>query len=140
MLDLMPTNKNILGFGNSWYEQAILHAEEVTLPSSRRIRLISSPYFLLTKLEAFEGRGKGDFQMSHDIEDIVVVLDGRPELVDEISKCEGEIRNEIAQRFFSLLNNAKFTESVYGHMPPDAVSQRRVSRIFEIMKQISEFS
>lgn len=74
ILDVMPTNPDVLGFGNDWYAPAITHAIEMELPSGKEIRVVSAPYFLITKLEAFDGRGAGDYQMSHDMEDIVAVL------------------------------------------------------------------
>jgi len=40
---------------------------------TRDIRLITAPYFLATKFEAFHGRGHGDVRGSHDLEDIVAV-------------------------------------------------------------------
>jgi hypothetical protein len=45
--------------------------------------MITAPYFLACKLAAFRSRGEGDYLMSHDMEDIVAVLDGRPEVVWE---------------------------------------------------------
>jgi hypothetical protein len=50
----------------------------VELPSGAGVRSVSAPYFLATKLEAFDGRGSGDYLTSHDIEDLVAVIDGRP--------------------------------------------------------------
>ncbi len=41
------------------------------------IRIVTAPYFLATKLDAFRGRGKGDYFGSNDLEDIVAVVDGR---------------------------------------------------------------
>jgi len=35
------------------------------------------PYLLATKLEAFKGRGQGDFLASRDFGDIVALVDGR---------------------------------------------------------------
>lgn len=61
VLDIMPSDKQILGFGNDWYESAIKYANNAFLPSGKIIKLIAAPYFLMTKLDAFEGRGKGDF-------------------------------------------------------------------------------
>lgn len=79
VLDVMPTRPEILGFGNEWYQPALDAAVTVVLPSDKRIRMVTAPYFLVTKLAAFDGRGKGDYVTSHDMEDIVAVLDGRPE-------------------------------------------------------------
>ncbi|MEW8491362.1 MAG: hypothetical protein AB2657_16790, partial [Candidatus Thiodiazotropha endolucinida] len=55
ILDVMPTDSRILGFGNRWYESALKHAEVTTLPSGRNIRMVTAPYFLSTKMEAFDG-------------------------------------------------------------------------------------
>ncbi|MEW8563732.1 MAG: hypothetical protein AB2541_16610 [Candidatus Thiodiazotropha sp.] len=44
ILDVMPTDSRILGFGNRWYGSAVKHAEVRTLPSGQQIRLVSAPY------------------------------------------------------------------------------------------------
>ena len=59
ILDVMPMDSTILGFGNKWYASATKNAESVQLPSGKNIRMVSAPYFLITKLEAFDGRGGG---------------------------------------------------------------------------------
>lgn len=97
MLDVMPTDEDVLGFGNRWYHMAVRTAESVQLPSGRSIRLISAPVFLATKLEAFHGRGGGDFLASHDLEDVAVVVDGRPELANEVATCEATLRSYLAE-------------------------------------------
>lgn len=84
LLDVMPTNPEILGFGNEWYEQARQNSVVVSLPSGTSIHVVTSPYFLATKLAAFDGRGDNDYVLSHDIEDVVAIIDGRPEVVDEV--------------------------------------------------------
>ncbi len=53
ILDVMPTDPKILGFGNRWFTLAYEASEWTTLPSGKRIRLLPAPYFLATKLEAF---------------------------------------------------------------------------------------
>ena len=98
VLDVMPTDERVLGFGNRWYAEAVLRAGEFRLPNGLQIRLISSPLFLATKLEAFSGRGGSDFRASHDLEDIVALLDGRPELVAEVSTASGELRSYLSSQ------------------------------------------
>ncbi len=61
ILDIMPTDTQILGFGNKWYIHAMKNADSVRL-SGKMIRMVSSPYFLITKIEAFDDRGGGDYQ------------------------------------------------------------------------------
>jgi len=136
LLDVMPTNSEILGFGNKWYGSAIKNAETIELPSGNKIRLVSAPYFLITKLEAFKGRGNGDYILSHDIEDVVAVLDGRAEVVDEVKNTEPRLATEIAERFKEMLDDRTFVDSVYGHMPTDVTSQGRVEIIIKTIDKI----
>ena len=85
IVDVMPTEEDILGFANRWYRAAVRTAQVIELPSGAKIKVITAPLFVATKLEAFFGRGKGGFDESHDIEDIVNVVDGRAEWVDEVA-------------------------------------------------------
>jgi predicted nucleotidyltransferase len=75
-LDILPTDERVLGFSNRWYEVAFLTAVRVELRPGLGIRLVAPACFLATKLEAFEDRGKGDFLESHDLEDVLSVVDG----------------------------------------------------------------
>lgn len=136
----MPTEADILGFGNQWYTAAMDNAAIVMLLGKVDIQMVSAPYFLITKLEAFDGRGNGDFILSHDIEDIIAVMDGRSELIEEISQSESVLVNALATRFNNLLKDQSFVDAVSGHMPTDEVSQNRVLRILDIIKEISDMN
>ncbi|MDZ7661658.1 hypothetical protein [Thiohalophilus sp.] len=138
IMDVMPTDTRILGFGNKWYAPAMEHSQDIELPNGKIIHLVSAPYFLVTKLEAFDGRGAGDYLMSHDIEDIIAVLDGRPEIVDEVRQSEAELAKELSERFQNLLREPRFVDAVSGHMPSDETSQARVSIILNTMKELTE--
>jgi len=137
ILDVMPTDPAILGFGNVWYQPAMEHAIEMSLLSGKSIHVVSSPYFLITKLEAFEGRGAGDFQMSHDIEDIIEVIDGRPAIVEEVSESVAKLRAALAGRFQALLKNPRFVDAVSGHMPTNEASQARVPIVIDRIRQMA---
>lgn len=140
ILDVMPTDESILGFGNRWYQEAIQHAESVSINENIRINMVTAPYFLVTKLEAFEGRGRGDYLMSHDMEDIIAVLDGRDEVIDELKHVDTKLRIEIAQRFKKLLVDPRFIDAISGHMPTDNVGQQRVGRINMIIEEIAKLT
>ncbi|MCU7877211.1 MAG: hypothetical protein KZQ84_10495 [Candidatus Thiodiazotropha sp. (ex Lucinoma borealis)] len=140
ILDVMPTESHILGFGNRWYGSAVEHAELITLPSGHKIRLVSAPYFLCTKLEAFDGRGGGDYLLSHDIEDMIAVLDGRPEIVNEIRAADSALVNEVRIRFAQLLGDTRFIGALSGHMPSDQASQARVGLVMDRIKEIAKLS
>lgn len=67
IIDVMPTEPKILGFSNRWYVEALRRAQQKILPSGASIRVISAEHFIATKLEAFAGRGNGDYLLSHDL-------------------------------------------------------------------------
>jgi predicted nucleotidyltransferase len=100
----MPINEKILGFSNRWYKEAIVEAVEISLPSGISIRVVSPAYFLATKFEAFMGRGKGDY-FSHDLEDIVFVLENREKLIVELMDSPKELKQYFSQQAESLLND-----------------------------------
>ncbi len=132
----MPTNPEILGFGNKWFRPAFTASEWTKLPSGKNIKILPAPYFLATKFEAFDGRGKTDFLLSRDIEDIITVIDGRPEIVVEIQSAEENLKLYLKERLTFLLNCREFKESLPGHLPPDMASQARLGVILERINRI----
>lgn len=126
LVDLMPTDEAILGFSNRWYPDAIKHAVSETLSSSLEIRRVTAPYFIATKIEAFFGRGENDFVASHDFEDIVTVIDGRSELLEEIAHESEELQHFIHTTFQQWLKDRDFQSALPGHLPPDTVLQDRL--------------
>jgi hypothetical protein len=85
LLDVMPQEESVLGFSNPWYQHAIETATELQLTSETMIRAATPPSIIATKLAAWKGRGGGDMLRSLDLHDILVLIDGRPELPDEIA-------------------------------------------------------
>jgi len=136
ILDIMPTDSRILGFGNRWYGPAFEHAAKVEL-SGHICRLITAPFFLATKLEAFRGRGKNDYRMSHDLEDIVTVVDGRREIVDEVTRANPGVRKYLGEEFFRLLANRDFREALPGHLLPDAASQQHINIVRDRLERLA---
>ncbi|MGD1024080.1 MAG: hypothetical protein ABR880_14940 [Candidatus Sulfotelmatobacter sp.] len=135
ILDFMPTDPSILGFSNRWYGPALATAQKV-LADKYEIRVITAPYFLATKLEAFRGRGKNDFRMSHDLEDIVTVIDGRAELMEEVRHARADVQKYLSDEFGDLLSNRDFLEALPGHLLPDAASQQRLELVRRRMSQL----
>lgn len=136
LLDVMPTDQGVLGFGNRWYGEAVQTAVKVTLPSGREIRLISSPAFLGTKLEAFHGRGNGDFLASHDLEDIITVIDGRPEVADEVRRASPRLREYLVAQVRALLQNENFLEALPAQLPGDIASQARLPELLKRLRAL----
>jgi len=111
-------------------------SQELELEPNLRIRVVTAPYFIATKLEAFHGRGHEDFASSHDLEDILTVIDGREEIVDEIV-ISTEVQPYIADELTRLLKTPAFVDSLPGHLLPDAMSQARAASLLNRIKQIA---
>lgn len=137
-VDLMPMDTNVLGFANRWYPLAVQTAQLIVLPSGAAIRLIAAPVFLATKFEAFADRGKGDLLGSHDLEDIVNVLDGRPGIVGEIALSTMELRRYLADQCGALLVMPNFTDALQGMVFPDESLAGRVQMLADRLRQIAQ--
>lgn len=125
-VDLMPSEECVLGFANRWYPLALESAQWVTLDDDLAIRLIAAPVFIATKFEAFQGRGNRNFLMSHDLEDIITVVDGRVSLQEEARQAPAELREYLASNFRGLLASADFLDALAGHLSGDSASQARL--------------
>jgi hypothetical protein len=131
-LDVLALNKEVLGFTNIWYESALRHAFTFTLPRGESIRVITAPFFLGTKMEAFRGRGKMDFQASHDLEDFVAVIEGRDTLLEEIAASPQPLRQYLADAAKTLLAESRFLDVLPGFVLDDArvpLIERRLAAI-----------
>ena len=130
-VDLMPTDPAVLGFANRWYPLAVASAERVLLPSGTAIRLIGAAAFMATKFEAFSDRGRNDLLGSHDAEDIINLVDGRPELIDDVAGAPPELRRHLAERCGALLARPGFADALTGMILPDDALAERVQTVLQ---------
>ena len=137
ILDLMPLDENILGFSNRWYRAAMEAAIRRRLSDDLEIRIVTAPFFIATKLEAFKGRGKGDFFGSRDLGDLIFVVDGRAALVAEVQAETAELRAYVRSEIRGLLATTRFIDGLPGYLLPDATSQ---SRIMIVLRRLQELA
>jgi len=116
IVDIMPTRGDILDFSCGWYQVAFDTAQPTMLPNGSMIRLVTPACFLATKLAAFGDRGRRDPMASHDLEDLVSVIDGRREIVADLAAAPRDLRTYVAERLSDLppLNVATFRERISG--------------------------
>lgn len=138
LVDVMPTDEKILGFSNPWYKDGLSNLLQATLPKDTEISILSLPYFIATKLEAFHGRKEKDFRLSHDIEDIIIILDGILNL-DKLYNAPEKVKIYLAEQFREFLGNNTFTESVSSHIE-QGKSPARTKRIMDFLNNFAEHS
>jgi hypothetical protein len=115
IVDLMADSEDLLGFSNRWYSPGGALAEQFNC-KGQQLAVLSAPYFLATKLEAFDSRGNGDYLASADLEDIVAVINGRASIADEIAHSAADVRDFLRTRTCELLRTEEFTDSLAGHL------------------------
>lgn len=113
-LDLVPLDEKVLGFANPWYRAGFAAALKAELADGLVLRHLSAPYFLATKFEAFRDRGQSDVFTSHDLEDILTVVEGRSTLVAEVGAAPDEVRRHIGRSVSGLLALPPFTNALPG--------------------------
>lgn len=116
LLDVMPTNKKILGFSNKWYKSALRKPVQHILSNRAKIQIIHPVYYFATKTEAFINRGKNDYRSSHDFEDIILLINGRVEIVDEFLSFDAKLRTNMTNYWRPKICKNEFITHVYEHL------------------------
>jgi len=95
---------------------------------------------LATKLEAFFGRGEEDYVASHDLEDLIALVDGRASLLAEVDEIDEKARAFIAESMATLMAVPGFVDALPGHLPGDAASQQRLPKVQETISRIADLA
>ena len=93
--------------------------------------------FLATKHVAFADRGGGDYYGSHDLEDFITVIDGRENILAELSAAPVELRRYVTESIRGLVSAETFDEALPGHLPPDRASQQRLPSLRRKLREIA---
>lgn len=113
-LDLVPLDEKVLGFSNRWYRVGYAQALTMELTTGVKVRHLSAPHFLATKFEAFADRGQNDVYLSHDLEDIMTVLEGRSAVVQEMAAAQQAVLQHVSASVAVLLQMPAFHNALPG--------------------------
>jgi predicted nucleotidyltransferase len=116
IVDIMPTNPDIIGFSNKWYPEGFATAINVMLDDETIIKCFSLPYFLATKWEAFKGRGANDYRTSKDFEDIVYILENVDDFEEQMSTAPAHLKEYFYEVFQGIVHKDDFEEGIYAHL------------------------
>jgi predicted nucleotidyltransferase len=137
-VDIMPVEASPLGVNTRWFREALEFATVKSLGDGLQARVVSAPVFIATKLEAYRDRGRGDFQASHDIEDIVSVVDGCADIVGQLSHAPGSVRDFVVDEFVSWMGRPDWSDLMAGHLSGISLSAGRERILCERVRAISE--
>ncbi len=137
IVDIMPTEENILGFTNRWYEAGIAHKQSRQLSEQITISVFTAPYYLASKFEPMNSRGGTDLRFSHDFEDIIYILDNCTDIVEQIKGThDQEVKEYLGQQCSQLLANPNINECIVTALPYSMAERLEV--IKSILEQIAD--
>lgn len=131
-LDLVPLDERILGFANPWYRVGFEAALPLELGGGLILRHLSAPHFLATKFEAFKDRGQNDVYLSHDLEDIMTVMEGRSSVAQEMASAHDAVRKHVGQSVAALLHMPTFHNALPGLLSDPEREQTVRKRLMQI--------
>lgn len=134
IVDIMPTEASVIGFSNQWYPEGFKNAISINMGDCI-IKIFSLPYFLASKIEAFKGRGRGNYILSSDFEDIVYVLENNNEVVSLIRQASPRVLEYLKQSILEFQNDSDFEEAVKAHLEPNTANLQ-IEKIKQIFKEI----
>lgn len=117
-VDFLCSNTGVIAGANRWFSSVMEDPVEDEIDGVNIWRA-STPSWIATKLEAWLNRGRletGAPDYYHqDLEDILAVVDGRPECVAEVADGIEAVSNFIRQRFGIMLSTPDFLSALPGH-------------------------
>jgi predicted nucleotidyltransferase len=121
-VDIMASEEGPLGPANRWYKMGFENLWTAKA-KDQEIKILSAPCYLATKFEAFNDRGS-DYRTSHDIEDIIYIVDNRVGIVEEIRKDDYRIANFIKEQLQKIINKGMMHEVLMAHIHPLMLEER----------------
>lgn len=114
-VDIMSPTSEVFGFTNRWYEEGV-HKSKNLKPPYPEVRIFTVAYFMATKIEAFNNRGKEDYLASPDLEDIIAILESHSvdNFIKSIEDSSEEVKVFIKKHLESFIQNNKFLDALPG--------------------------
>jgi hypothetical protein len=137
LVDVMPSDSDVLGFSNKWYDEGIENKISKTLPNGTEIFVFQPEYYLAAKFEAHKGRGGNDLRQSHDFEDIIYIFDNCTELLENIKSANEIVKSYLKEECANLLKNEGLTEGIESALPYGS-GEEATEIIMELIQNIAE--
>ena len=127
LVDVMHPDGKLHGFDSRWFRHVPEHRENVVVGSTV-IHIPLSPVYVATKLEAYVARGAEDVLGSHDLEDVIAVIDARPALAAEIERFpDAELRRFVLTKLRDAVERSErlgYLEGLVEHGRLEIVRER----------------
>lgn len=133
-VDVMNTKAVGWAPANPWFAPGFIHRETITV-EDQHVQILPLPYFLASKFTAFYDRGTKDPRASHDLEDIVYVIDNRTDIVKQLTGAPKDVKPYLTKQLQNILNTRVMQEAIYGNLFYET-REERYQRIIEAVKHV----
>lgn len=128
-VDVMSTQEVGWAPANPWFAAGMNNTKRITIAPNLTIQVLALPYFLASKFEAFHGRG-ADARQSHDVEDIVYVLDSNNAWETEIATAPDDVKNYLLQQLQILITDEEILLSHLADFKRAKLLNERLKTLF----------
>lgn len=134
-IDVMNTTAIGWAPANPWFASGFAEREAVTI-EDQRIFILPLPYFVASKFSAYRDRGNQEPRTSHDVEDIVYVIDNRTDIAEQILAASGNVRSFLKSELVNILHDPLKKEAVFSSLPFDT-RQARFDRMMDVIRTVA---
>lgn len=117
LLDVLPVDPEVLGFGNRWFRPGFEGAIVKFIGDGVAIRIFPAPHYVASKAVAYRDRGIKDPWLSQDLEDLLTLVAYRPSLPAEVAQQDAELCTYLTSFAAELLMMDRFDEILDAHVP-----------------------
>lgn len=138
-VDIIQASPNAPGAVSPWLEHAQENAILVVLPSGLQAQVLSPAYWVAAKLQAFLDRGLEDILVSHDLEDIIFLIDSEDWVESAIQEAPASLRSFVALALNEASKSPYFREALEGCIPVSDPDQSRFRRAEQVVRRLAAY-
>ncbi|MBI1191876.1 MAG: hypothetical protein GC205_01690 [Bacteroidetes bacterium] len=115
-VDVMNTQALGWAPANRWFAPGFAQRESIEVLDVR-ISVLPLPYFMASKFDAFASRGIHEPRTSHDLEDLVYILDNRTDIEELLNTAPSDVKPWLVEQLKCILIEPAKLEAVLGNLP-----------------------
>ncbi|MGB5434607.1 MAG: nucleotidyl transferase AbiEii/AbiGii toxin family protein [Maribacter sp.] len=135
IVDVMATKAVGWAPSSPWFKAGFEKAIPLTIDKVT-IKVLSLPYFLATKIEAFFDRGIKDIYASHDLEDIVYLFNYTTNIDTQLWASDKQVKYYLAEKLEEMRNNKSIVSAFRGSLYYNQADERMEIILDRIQKVI----
>lgn len=123
IVDVMSTQSVGWASSNRWFQPGFKYLETTDIDGIS-INILSFPYFLATKFEAYYNRGRSDPLTSKDYEDIVYLIDFVENIPDLVRNSPLDVKDFLLKWFDKIRSDDRLQEAILAQLYYETQEER----------------